>query len=230
MKPYYEHEGITIYLGDCREILPTLDRHSVDAIITDPPFFMPASHYQSRIGWQRTNGDLSILATFWDVNVNAMMPTLKTTGQLLTFCNGDSFPVFHSAIFGRFSLISSLIWDKGTVGMGRVWRHQHELMILGRWQDSWDPDDGKLRPDVIRCPATPSAERDHPVEKPVALLRALVEGLAPANGFILDPFMGSGTTLRAAKDLGRKAIGIEIEEKYCEIAAKRLGQEVLFSC
>ena len=68
---------------------------------------------------------------------------------------------------------------------------------------------------------------DHPTVKPIALMRYLCRLITPPGGTILDPFMGSGTTLRAAKDLGRQSIGIEIEERYCEIAARRLGQEVL---
>lgn len=69
---------------------------------------------------------------------------------------------------------------------------------------------------------------DHPTQKPLALLSRIVRSMVPVDGSVLDPFMGSGTTLRAAKDLGRRAIGIEIEERYCEIAANRLAQGVLF--
>lgn len=78
--------------------------------------------------------------------------------------------------------------------------------------------------------ATHQATSDHPCERPVALYRWALNYIPPARaGLVLDPFMGSGTTLRAAKDLGRKAIGIEIEERYCEIAARRMAQEVLFT-
>jgi len=69
----------------------------------------------------------------------------------------------------------------------------------------------------------------HPSAKPVALIQYLIQKLSAANNLLLDPFLGSGTTLRACKDLGRRGIGIEIEEKYCEIAARRLEQEVLFT-
>ena len=78
----------------------------------------------------------------------------------------------------------------------------------------------------VRC-TTDGGRRVHPTQKPVRVFRQLIEWYTSAGSTILDPFMGSGTTLRAAKDLGRKAIGIEIEERYCEIAANRLAQEVL---
>ena len=227
MKPYYESGGITIYHGDCREVLPSLARGSVDVLLTDPPFFMPATHYQSRVEWQRSWSDTSVLAAFWSTVLDCSVPLLKPSGHFVTFCNGDSYPVFYPEMYRRFDFLKCLVWDKGHVGLGRVWRNQHELVIAGRWNDSEFVEDGELRSDVMAYSATPSAARDHPVEKPPAMLRHLLRPTCPAGGIVLDPFAGSGTTLRAAKDLGLKAIGIEGEERYCEIAAKRLSQEVL---
>jgi DNA modification methylase len=225
VKPYYEDESATIYHGDCREVLPELSR--ADIVLTDPPFFMPAAHFQSRVKWQRSWGDVSVLGTFWAATLDDLVPRLKETGHLVTFCNGDSYPVFYPEMYRRFDILKCLVWDKGHVGLGRIWRHQHELAIAARWADSFVDIDGKLHTDVIKVKATSSTERDHPVEKPLGLLRKIIDPITPPGGMVLDPFMGGGTTLIAARDLGRRAIGIEIEERYCEVAAKRLAQDVL---
>ena len=225
-KPYYDEGGITIYHGDCREVLPTLG-DQVDLILTDPPFFMPATHYQSRVEWQRSWSDTSVLAAFWRAVLDASLPRLRPTGHFLTFCNADSYPVFYPEMYRRFDYLKSLVWDKGHVGLGRVWRNQHELIIAARWSESVFGEDKKLRSDVLRFTATASSDREHPVQKPCSLLDALIEPTVPSGGAVLDPFMGSGTTLEAAKSRGLSAIGIEGEERYCEIAAKRLSQEVL---
>ncbi len=227
MKPYYEHAGITIYHGDCRDVLPGLAEKSADLVLTDPPFFMPATHYQSRVQWQRSWSDTSILAAFWAAIVTEACRVLRPTGHMLAFCNGDSYPVFYPEMYRRFDFLKSLVWDKGHVGLGRVWRNQHELIIAARWNESTFVEDGRLRSDVIRFAATPSAERSHPVEKPRALLQSLILPTVPTGGLVLDPFMGSGTTLEAAKAQGLRGVGIEGEERYCEIAARRLSQEVL---
>lgn len=228
MKPYYEQDGITIYHGDCRDVLPGLEKNSVDLVLTDPPFFMPATHYQSRVDWQRSWSDTSILAAFWRAVLDSVLPSLKPTGHFVTFCNGDSYPVFYPEMYRRFDFLKCLVWDKGHVGLGRVWRNQHELAIAGRWNESEFFEDGKLRADVLKFTATPPPERLHPVQKPAELLANIIEPTTPTNGLILDPFMGSGTTLEAAKMAGRRAIGIEGEERYCEIAARRLSQGVLW--
>ena len=129
-------------------------------------------------------------------------------------------------MYNHFSYLKSLVWDKGHVGLGRIWRNQHELIIEARWGAGHETKDGKLRADVLCHKVTPSKKRNHPVEKPPSLLADLIIPTTLEEATILDPFMGSGTTLVAAKQLNRKAIGIEIEEKYCEIAVRRLSQEV----
>ncbi len=227
MKPYYQDDLVTIYHGDCREILPLIKPHSIDVVLTDPPFFMPATHYQSRRHWQRSWSDTTVLATFWAVILDLAIKTLTPRGHFITFCNGDSYPVFYPEMYRRFDFLKCLVWDKGRVGLGRVWRNQHELVIAGRWDDSCFNDDGELRSDVMTYKVTPISDRKHPVEKPTALLGHLIRPTTKIDSVILDPFMGSGATLRAAKDLGRKSIGIEMEESYCEIAAEYMSQSVM---
>lgn len=121
----------------------------------------------------------------------------------------------------------SVIWDKANPGLGWRYRRQHEMVMIAHRTG------GKLRwasdtlavPNIIRM--MPDRERLHPNEKPLALTRLFLELHSVESDLILDPFMGSGTTLVAAKQLGRRAIGIEIEERYCEIAVQRLSQEML---
>lgn len=211
----------TLYHGDCLEILPTLPK--VDAVVTDPPFFMPATHYQSRVGWQRTWGDTSVLRGYWETLCDKAVGRLNKTGHFLAFCNHESYPVFYPVMYGRFDYLKCLVWDKGHVGLGRVWRNQHELVIAARWNDAEFNEDGKLRSDVIQRKASPSSSREHPVEKPELLLADLIEPITKQEQTVVDPFMGSGTTGSAAVSIGRKFIGIEIERKYFDIACERIA-------
>lgn len=227
MKPYYQDDLVTIYHGDCKDILPNLGKLWADVLITDPPFFMPATHYQSRVKWQRTWGDTSVLKTFWGVILDACVPCLKTTGHFMTFCNHESYPVFYPEMYGRFDFLKAIVWDKGHVGLGRVWRNQHELIIAARWQASIFYEDGRLRSDVMKYTATQSQDRTHPVEKPKALLADLIIPTTVAGNIVVDPFAGGGSTLDAARALGRRSIGIEIEEKYCEAMAQKFSQSVI---
>lgn len=148
----------TLYHGDCLEILPTLPK--VDAVVTDPPFFMPATHYQSRVGWQRTWGDTSVLRGYWDSVCQKVVERLNRTGHFLAFCNHESYPVFYPVMYGYFDYLKSLVWDKGHVGLGRVWRNQHELIIAARWNDAEFNEDGKLRADVLKASASRSSDRE----------------------------------------------------------------------
>jgi DNA modification methylase len=196
--PYYDDGTCVIYHGDVREILPLLG--PVDLLVTDPPYPNNAGHFED-----------GIPAALW-VAQNAA----RLCDESLIAWTELSHPPCG------LPLVAVHVW--------------HRSNVNGRPYEPWfhfSADGDKRRSEVYRLPAIfdgagPGCVEylGHPTQKPVPLMRALLEK-ARHIGTILDPFMGSGTTLRAAKDLGRKAIGIEIEERYCEIAAKRLAQEVL---
>lgn len=214
MKPYYEHGGITIYQGDCLDLIPSL---VFDIIVTDPPY---------GISWTRSavNGCRDV----HDGIVNDHDTSFRDAALALA-------PNKPAVLFGSFyapfprDLRQVLVWSKpgdaGVVGSVTGYRRDAEpVFLVGPW-----PVRKVARSSVLRsaaeCIGIITKQTGHPHTKPLDLMKQLIS--AAPDGVILDPFAGSGTTLRAAKDLGRKAIGIEIEERYCEIAARRLGQEVL---
>ncbi len=207
-------DGITLVWGDCRDILPMLEPGSVDLVLTDPPYGIGhSSNYGASWGGTTIAGDCDTELRGFVVGWAGSLPmalfgTPKVPPPLLTR--------------------GTLIWDKGPAfGMGDLsfpWKPSfEEIYILG---DGWTGtrDEAVLRGHLVV--SWESKGRRHPHEKPVSLLRYLAN--KHRGQMILDPFAGSGSTLRAAKDLGRKAIGIEIEEKYVKICANRLRQEVLF--
>ena len=209
LKPYYDDgNGIVIYHGDCREILPHLE--PVDLVLTDPPYGMNfVSNHRAVKHAAIANDDALPIDLIW-------LAMSKAKNAAYFFCRWDNISQMPKPK-------SVLAWVKNNWSMGDL-EHEH-----GRqWEACcFYPKSGhafiKRIPDVIMADRTGNGL--HPTEKPQELLEHII--LANVCDTILDPFMGSGTTLRAAKDLGRKAIGIEIEEKYCEIAVKRLAQEVL---
>ena len=213
MKPYYQDDAVTIYHGDCRDVMTTL-RLGVCALVTDPPYGIAHSSNRPgapRRGQQIQNDDST------DVRDDVLLNWSGSPAVVFGSCRKPPPPLVWRAV---------LVWDKGGhVGMGDLslpWKQNWEhIYIHGRGFE------GRRGTGVLRFNALPpwGGEFTHPHEKPVELMRELISKCPPLT--ILDPFMGSGTTLRAAKDLGRKAIGIEIEERYCEIAAKRCAQEVL---
>lgn len=214
-----------IIQGDCLEVLKEIPEHSIDTILTDPPFFCPATHYQSRVNWGRKWSDMSILEHWWGLICDELKRVLKPTGHILVFCNADSYPAFYPPMYDRWDKLVCLVWDKERAGLGRIWRHQHELIIAGRNKGAFEPNDGVLRVDVLRFKATLSRERKHPVEKPIDLLSELIKATTPPGGTVLDPFVGGGSTLIAAKRDGFSFIGIERDKEYYEIAKRRLAEE-----
>lgn len=212
-KPYYQDEkaGITIYNGDCREILPYLPK--VDLVLTDPPYGIGADEaasknkgkwgwkYHGESQWDRRRPEASTFRLIFDAGKNAII------------FGGNYFADLFPPSMGW------LVWDKG-----------QKDFSCADFEMAWTSYQAAAR--RIHYPRALALQdgKSHPTQKPLEVIRwalAWADQRGAKNQTILDPFMGSGTTLVAAKELGRKAIGIEIEEKYCEIAAKRLSQEVL---
>jgi DNA modification methylase len=222
MTPYYQHRDMTIWHGDCAEVLPTLAEESIDFVLTDPPYLV---NYTGR--W---DGDRR--AIVGDDDPRWVRPVFA---ELFRVLRPDTFALTfygwpHSDLFCGvykevgFRLVSHLVFVKNVWGLGRFTRGQHEVAFLLAKGRPAMPE--KPISDVIEW--VREEETFHPNQKPVAALSRVLAAYAPVLGTVLDPFMGSGSTLRAAKDLGLAAVGIEIEEGYCRIAKSRLAQEVLF--
>ena len=224
MKPYYQSGGITIYHGDCREILPSL---SFDAVLTDPPYGVSGKQNTRTATLRgRRKNDYTMFTDSVEYVRNIVIPVIcmivdeRNLRCIVTPGNRclTMYPIPDS--FGA-------VYQPASVGL-QPWGRADAQPIL-YYGDS--PYGGVALPGR-KCSyvQTKAAEAsDHPCPKPYGLFAQLLDALSLPGELVCDPFMGSGATLRAAKDLGRRAIGVEIEEKYCEIAVKRLAQEVLFS-
>lgn len=216
MKPYYEDDLITLYHADCLQHLDVLCQ--ADVMVTDPPY---------GIGWKKGQNNAA-KSTKHDGIQNDHDTSVR---DAVLGMWGEERP---SIIFGSFrapfpaNVRQTLVWQKpvdaGVVGSTTGYRTDTELIFLGGKHIKRPP----AKSSVLRTGGGVARYRtEHPHSKPVPLLEQLIEWCPP--GVIVDPFAGSGATLRAAKNLGRRAIGFEIEEKYCELIAQRLAQEVLFT-
>ena len=222
MTPYYNHAGITIYHGDCRDVLPSI---SADVLITDPPYGVNLGEHvganETRSGYLAKTGYASYQDT--DANLRAIVaPAIVTALSMVkrgvVFCAGSKIGAFPEG-----SCIGGVYLP---AGCGRTaWGFQNLATAI--FYGTAPGLEKGAKPTVIRSTAA-AAKTGHPCPKPLPWMAWLVMLASLECETIIDPFMGGGTTLRAAKDAGRRAIGIEIEERYCEIAAKQLGQEVLF--
>lgn len=249
MKPYYEDNsaGVTIYNGDCREVLGALASGSVDAIVTDPPYghsngeddFASRRHHVMKDG--RDTKQEPIAHDSAEGMREVVEHMLREATRILTpernavavWCGGGGPTPTFAWLADRMnrdglSFFHSVIWDKRNPGVGWRFRRQHEMiMVSHRAGDrmNWN-DDERVLPNILSY--FPPQKRVHPNEKPVDLVKTFLAAITNAGQVIVDPFMGSGTTLVAAKAVGVRAIGIELEEKFCEVAVERLRQRELF--
>lgn len=211
MKPYYQDEAVTIYHADCREILG--DMPHVDLLLTDPPYGMKCNTTRTRFtpgpNCNSTGGGKD-----WGVPI---------VGDDAPFDPSPWLAYQHVILWGanhyaqRLPVGTTLVFIKRLDPAFGTFLSDAEIGWVNSGKGVYCFRDANNR----------QSRRIHPSQKPVALMAWCI-GFAKGAQTLLDPFMGSGTTLRAAKDCGLKhAIGIEIEERYCEIAAKRMAQEVL---
>lgn len=237
IEPYYQDDACTIFHADTLDTLHSIET-SVDAVVTDPPYASGSRTEASRsssgammrgVKWAAKpieNDQMTTTGFVWLMRAvgQACRPMLPDGGSFLSFIDWRQWPNLVGALETcNYRVQGMVVWDKGSMGLGNGFRAQHELVCHASKGVPVIQDKGCGN--VITTPRV--APDLHPSPKPVDLLARLIEVVTPAGGVVLDPFMGSGSTLVAARNAGRRAIGIEIEERYCEIAAKRLAQEVL---
>jgi len=200
-KPYYQDEWVTIYHGDCREILPLIPDKSIDLVLTDPPY-----------GIDKADWDVEfILPEIIPADIMGLMPGVWNILKCPQKIGGLSY---------RWQIIAHLVngMTRGAIGFGNY----IPCLVYARDNISLYHKSTDCKDFVVGVEEKPN----HPSPKPERPIAWFIERLSNSGNTILDPFLGSGTTAYCAKKLNRKCIGIEIEEKYCEIAAKRCSQGV----
>lgn len=199
-EPYYSDEFVTLYHGDCREIDAWLE---ADVLVTDPPYGLGD---KLSGGWAKRWGLHQYGGLDWDREAPDLVPLLPASFATSIVWGGNYFPLPPSRGW--------LVWDK-------IVRN----FTSGHCELAWTDLDQPVRAFSYSHGQLATEGKDHPTQKPLDLMTWCI-AFTP-TGSVADPFAGSGSTLVAAKRLGRKAIGVELDERYCEIAAKRLAQGVL---
>jgi DNA modification methylase len=233
-EPYYQDACVSLYLGDAREILPDVLPDERQVWLTDPPYssggFQEAGRAGGSIGKMggATKNDTIATDTLSTRGyMNLMRDVLRHSRHAVEvgiFTDWRMWVNTTDAMeYAGLTMRAMIVWSKGNNGIGRPWRNQHELVAYGMREAS-SKDRVAKHGNVIQCARSGNA--NHPTEKPLELVRKIVDNMG--EELVVDPFVGSGTILRAAKDLGRRAIGIELDERYCEVAAQRMCQENLF--
>ena len=205
---FYEEPGITLYCGDCREVLPLIEGVG-DAVVTDPPYgieFEYESHDDGRARWFKL--------------MDASVPLMRSSSRFVVMpcCGIDRLGWWYANHPPRWMIA----WYKGSPGhRAAIGFNDWEAMLC------WGSPPKQMH-DYFQTRCGFSADGDgHSCPKPIEWADWIVSRASLPNGRVIDPFVGSGTVLESCKGLGRRAIGIEIEPKYCEITVKRLRQEVL---
>lgn len=237
--PYYADEFVTLYHGDSLDILPSLS--GVGAIITDPPYssggafrgdrmnstvakYVNADTAAYRPEFAGDNRDQRSFAAWCTLWMNCCRQASTSGAVLASFIDWRQLPTLTDAVQGGGWIWRGIAtWWKPGIRMQRA-RFSSSAEYIVYATNGEVVDHNGAPQNVFKC--APAPDKQHIAEKPVQVLHWIL-GIVPPGALVLDPFMGSGTTLVAAKDLGFRAVGIDSDERYCEIAAERLSQNVL---
>lgn len=239
MTPWLADPDVTLYHGDCRDVLPTLETDSVRLLFTDPPYGHGnhVDDLNARLNEHRgiqgrpiANDQGDDMRRVVSDMLDLALPLLKDDCCCCCCCCGGGGPsptfawVANRLDSDGYQFFHSVIWDKVNPGLGWRYRRQHEMVMVAHKRGgklAWR-DDELAVPNIIT--AFPGRKRLHPNEKPAGLVAKFIDAHTNPGDLVLDPFAGSGTTLAVARSMGRRAIGIEVDETYCKIAANRLSQ------
>ena len=254
MTPFYQDDAVQLFLGDARDILPAFSDGSCDMIFTDPPYGHNNNNGDLIHNWEAALGrppccsdsqlarpianDGPEANDLFRASLPIWLRLLKAGCCCCCCCCGGGGP---DPQFARWSLWMDevfefkqmVVWDKGPIGMGWHYRRSYETVLVGmkpgaacKWYDDTQRIENIIRPGAYGIRKIIPNANEHPTEKPEQLAAHFIGLHSQQGDTVLDPFCGHGSTLRAAKDAGRLAIGIEINERFAEQAAKRMQQEV----
>lgn len=236
--PYYDEDGITIYCGDCLEILPFIE--SVDVTFSSPPYntiaattpsgMMKEHNHKQNEGYDGYADDMPEME--YQAWMRDVFGLCRAVTKGLVWINHktryrDKTGIHPLAIF-NWPFYSEIVWDrKGSITLNaRKFAPSHEYVYGFGTPHYWD---NAMNTFLSVWQIMPERDvKGHPCPFPVSIASRCITASCPEGGVVLDPFMGSGTTLLAARQEGRRGIGIEINPKYCDVAIERLRQKTLF--
>lgn len=219
MKPYYDDGRVTIYHGDATEVLP-LDVE-VDAVVTDPPFKLSQEY-----GPATDPDNLVAVASLWPV-ARKSLDSAKPGAVAVVFYDTRILPLAMRALPGagwKYMRALTLYRRWGQASVVGGWMSTSDFALVFHKPGAKPQFHGKVSHDTFVKKVREPVGWHHPAQKPLAMVTQIVERITPLGGVVLDPYCGSGTTLEAASGTGRRAIGIEVEERHCETAATRCSQ------
>jgi len=207
--------------GDCLQEMKDIPDNSIDMVITDPPYTTPVVTSFGR-KTVKNYADFSIQESFVRCLKVEFDRVLKPAAPVFLFCDDKYYPQIFK-VFYDWRSTQMIVWDKKKIGMGKPFRKRHELIFYANREPmDYNRTEGITHyPTVMAC-APVGQEKIHGAQKPIELIEKLVIGFSGDGNIVLDCFMGSGTTGVACKNLNRDFIGIELDEKYFEIAKQRI--------